>query len=302
MMVLAQWVVQRKVLPSHCHQGVTCYFHSLLWPCFKPGSWRHNQAVSTYELRFGQSSQSETPCFSSSNLSLLLIDLVTVYCAIASSLQSVIVLDKYEVLLGVWNEVLSLQLDFEMRARITGVNTRMHTFDFLFGVSLGNHLRCHTNNLSKTLQHKSLSSAESQTVAKITLDVLQSLRNEDHFKNFYARVLLDQVHSQVDAPALPKKKNGSPPVISDWLNRWQFSHFFWRLDISWSIGFCSSSCLWLELVLKACKGEACQDELKAVLAINKNRPTEKGGSRGYFPRAPKTCFQKGAPWGFLGCI
>ena len=158
-----------------------------------------------------KSPQSKTPCFSSSNLSLLLIDLVTVYCAITSSLQSVTVLDKYEVLLGVWNEALSLQLDFEMRARITGVNTRMHTFDFLFGVSLGNHLRCHTNNLSKTLQHKSLSSAESQTVAKITLDVLQSLRNEDHFKNFYARVLLDQVHSQVDAPALPKKKKKRKP-------------------------------------------------------------------------------------------
>lgn len=52
----------------------------------------------------------------------------------ASSLQSV--LDNYEVLLGAWNEALSLQLDFEMRARITEVNTQMHTFDFLFGVSL----------------------------------------------------------------------------------------------------------------------------------------------------------------------
>ena len=80
-------------------------------------------------------------------------------------------LDNYEVLLGVWNEALSLQLDFEMRARITGVNTRMHTFGFLFDVSLRNHLLCHTNNLSKTLQHKSLSPAESQTVAKMTLDV-----------------------------------------------------------------------------------------------------------------------------------
>ena len=92
-----------------------------------------------------------------------------------------------------------------MRARITGVNTQMHTFDFLFGVSFGNLLR-HTDNLSKTLQHKSLSAAEGQRVAKLTLDVLQSLLNEDHFKNFYARVLLDQVHFQVDAPALPRKQ------------------------------------------------------------------------------------------------
>ena len=108
----------------------------------------------------------------------------------ASSLQSV--LDNYEVLLGVWNEALSLQLDVEMRARLTGVNTQMRTFDFMFGVSLGNVLLCHIDNLSKTLQHKSLSAAEGQTVAKMTLHVLQSLRNEDHFKNFYACVLLDQ--------------------------------------------------------------------------------------------------------------
>ena len=53
----------------------------------------------------------------------------------ASLLQSV--LDNYEVLLGVWNEALSLQLDVQMIARITGVNTQMHTFGFLFGVSLG---------------------------------------------------------------------------------------------------------------------------------------------------------------------
>lgn len=121
--------------------------------------------------------------------------------------------DSYEVLLGVWNEALSLQLDVEMRARITGVNTQVHTFDFLFGVSLGNLLLRHTDNLSKTLQHKSLSAAEGQRVAQLTLDVLQSLRNEDHFKNFYAHVLCSA------------KKMEGPPAISDWLNRWRFSHF-----------------------------------------------------------------------------
>ena len=122
----------------------------------------------------------------------------------AASLQSV--LDNYEVLFGVWKEAQSSQLDVEMRARIIGVDTQMHTFNFLFGISLGNLLLRHTDNLSKSLQHKSLSAAEGQRLAKLTLHVLQSLRNEDHFKNFYARVLVDQVRFQVGAPALPRKR------------------------------------------------------------------------------------------------
>lgn len=116
-------------------------------------------------------------------------------------------LDNCEVLFGVWNEAQNSQLDGEMRARIIGVDTQMHTSDLLFGISLGNLLLlCHTDNLSKTLQQKSLSAAEGQRVAKLTLDVLQSLRNEDHFNIFYADVLLDQVHFQVDAPTPPRKR------------------------------------------------------------------------------------------------
>lgn len=197
----------------------------------------------------------------------------------ASSLQSV--LDNYEVLLGVWNEALSLQLDVEMRARITGVNTQMHTFDFLFGVSLGNLLLRHTDNLSKTLQHKSLSAAEGQRVAKLTLDVLQSLRNEDHFKNFYARVLLDQVRFQVDAPTLPRKRK-APQRFQIGSTDGDFhtsSEDHYRQIYYEALDFVVQAVRdrfdrvyqnLQELVLKACKGEAYQGELKAVLAIYKN--------------------------------
>ena len=201
----------------------------------------------------------------------------------ASSLQSV--LDNYEVLLGVWNEALSLQLDVEMRARITGVNTQMHTFDFLFGVSLGNLLLRHTDNLSKTLQHKSLSAAEGQRVAKLTLDVLQSLRNEDHFKNFYARVLLDQVRFQVDAPTLPRKRKAPQRFQIDSTDGdfHTSSEDHYRQIYYEALDFVVQAVCdrfdqpgyrvyqnLQELVLKACKGEAYQGELKAVLAIYKN--------------------------------
>ena len=122
----------------------------------------------------------------------------------AASLQSV--LDNYEVLFSVWSDALSSKLDGEMRARIIGIDTQMHTFDFLFGISLGNLLLRHTDNLSKSLQQKSLSAAGGQRLAKLTLDVLTSLRDEDSFKNFYARVLQDQDRLDVNAPSVPRKR------------------------------------------------------------------------------------------------
>ena len=122
----------------------------------------------------------------------------------AASLQSV--LDNYDVLFGVWSDAL---MDGEMRARIIGIDTQMHAFDFLFGISLGNLLLRHTDNLSKSLQQKSPSAAGGQRLAKLTLDVLKSLRDEDSFKHFYARVLQDQDRFEVNAPTLPRKRKAS---------------------------------------------------------------------------------------------
>ena len=93
----------------------------------------------------------------------------------AASLQCV--LDNYKVLFGVWSDALSSKLDGEMRAR---VDAQMYAFDFLYGVSLGCLLLCHTDNLSKSLQEKSLTAAERQRLAKLTLDVLVSLRDENN--------------------------------------------------------------------------------------------------------------------------
>lgn len=65
-------------------------------------------------------------------------------------------------------------LGSEMRTRIISVDAQMKTFDFLFGVSFGYRLMCHPDNLSKTLQLKSLLAAESQRLARLT-QVLQSV-------------------------------------------------------------------------------------------------------------------------------
>ena len=122
----------------------------------------------------------------------------------AASLKSVI--DNYEVLLGVWEEAQSGRLDGEMKARIIGVETQMHTFDFLYGVFLGELILRHTDNLSKALQHKSLSAAEGQHLARLTLEVLRSLRDSDRFTAFYGLVVQEQSRFGISDPALPRKR------------------------------------------------------------------------------------------------
>ena len=92
-----------------------------------------------------------------------------------------------------------------MRARIIGVNAQIHMFDFLFGISLGNLLLHHIDNLSATLQSKSLSADEGQRIARLTLDVLISLRSDSHFALFFAHVIQDQVRFDVDEPAVRRK-------------------------------------------------------------------------------------------------
>ena len=46
----------------------------------------------------------------------------------------------------------------------------MKSFDFYFGVSLGELLLNHSDNLSKTLQSASMSAAEGQKIADMTIN------------------------------------------------------------------------------------------------------------------------------------
>ena len=87
-----------------------------------------------------------------------------------------------------------------------GVDTQIHRFDFLFVICPGKLLLRHTDNLNKSDQKKSLSAAEGQRLACLTLDVLKLLHDEDNFKQFYKRVLQDKVIFQIDDPTLPRKR------------------------------------------------------------------------------------------------
>lgn len=82
----------------------------------------------------------------------------------------------------------------------------MHTFGFIYGILLGSLILHHSDNLSKTLQHKSMTAAEGQRLAKLTVDVLKLIQQPDRFQAFYQRVVQDQQHYNLSPPCLPRKR------------------------------------------------------------------------------------------------
>ena len=195
----------------------------------------------------------------------------------AASLQSVI--DNYEVLLLVWQEALDGSLDGEMRARIIGVETQMMKFDFLFGVCLGSLILRHSDNLSKTLQHKTLSAAEGQRIAKLTISVLQKMRTDEQFALFYQRVIQEQTRFGVADPCLPRKRRApqrfevgsstgtfhvTPEAYYRQIYYGALDHVVEAIHDRFNQPGYSTYRNLEELVLKACKGETYDAELDYV--------------------------------------
>ena len=76
----------------------------------------------------------------------------------AKSLKSV--LDNYGVMQELWTSVLDGNIDSDVRARVISVKAQMESFNFFFGVSLGQLVLNLTDNLSATLQSSHISATE----------------------------------------------------------------------------------------------------------------------------------------------
>ena len=85
-----------------------------------------------------------------------------------------------------------------MKAHNHGVASQMKNFDFFFGASLAELILRHSVNLSRTLQKESISAAEGQEVTSLTVTTLRSLRNEDSWKMFWAKVT--RIATNLDVP------------------------------------------------------------------------------------------------------
>ena len=86
----------------------------------------------------------------------------------ASSLESI--LSNYEVFQAFWEEIAH---DADARTRIAGIQFQMTIFNYLFGITLGEVILNHTDNLSKTLQSSKLTAADAHSVAELTCSTLE---------------------------------------------------------------------------------------------------------------------------------
>ena len=99
--------------------------------------------------------------------------------------------------------------DTEMRSRIQGISACMTTFDFFFGVSLGELLLNHSDNLSRALQASSISAAEGQKIANMTVKTLQAIRTDNEFKLFWLSVFQKAKKFEINEPTLPRRRKQS---------------------------------------------------------------------------------------------
>ena len=104
----------------------------------------------------------------------------------AACLESV--LENWDVLRELWSQSLETKLDPEVKSLITGVRYQMETFDFYFGVQLGNLVLRHSDNLSKTIQKLTLSAGDCQSLASLSIKTMQKLRSDDSFDLFWTNV------------------------------------------------------------------------------------------------------------------
>ena len=96
--------------------------------------------------------------------------------------------------------------DSETKARVRGVSAVMNTFDYLFGNMLGEMILKHPDNCSRALQHKSLSAAEGQQIAQMTVETLKSLRNDASFDQFWGKVDHKANLLDISEPQLPRRR------------------------------------------------------------------------------------------------
>ena len=86
------------------------------------------------------------------------------------------------------------------------MSSQMATFDYLYGVMLGELILNHSDNLSRTLQKHDISAAQGQEVAKLTVQTLQKIRSEDAFDLFWKKVGIKANSIELSEPQLPRRR------------------------------------------------------------------------------------------------
>ena len=192
----------------------------------------------------------------------------------ADPLSSII--DNYVSLQDTWEEAADIVHDTETKARIRGVSSQMETFNFLFGTVLCEMLLCHTDNLSKALQKKTISAAEGQGVAQMVIATICTLRTEESFSLFWKKVEGIAKSVTVAEPQLPRRHR-LPTRYEDGMASYEF-HDFPMLYYRQLYYEATVSCLkdhfeqpgyqiysnLKQTLIKACRGKEFKEELDFI--------------------------------------
>ena len=116
------------------------------------------------------------------------------------------ILSNYDNLKQLWEECLETNLQPDVKGRVIGVQSQMVQFDLLFGLKLCQRILKITDNLSKTLQKSSLSAAEAQHVAALTVTTIRKMRSDEDFDLFFQLLLSMQKSKGTNPPKLPRKR------------------------------------------------------------------------------------------------
>lgn len=98
------------------------------------------------------------------------------------SLKSI--LENYTALQELQDAALETRLDAEVISRIIGVKAQMENFSYFFGISVGELVSTHGDNLSKALQNESITAAERQRLASLTVTTLQKFVMQNNLTCF----------------------------------------------------------------------------------------------------------------------
>ncbi len=112
---------------------------------------------------------------------------------------------NFQVLQQTWEESIEVVCDSETKARIRGVSSVMSTFDHLYRNMLGEMLLKHADNLSRSLQTRTLSAAEGQANSEDDCSNIKSLRTDSSFDLFWSKIRKKAADLDVDKPQLPRR-------------------------------------------------------------------------------------------------
>ena len=115
------------------------------------------------------------------------------------------ILENYSVLSQIWEESLEARMEPDLKERVIGVKTRLGSHRLLIGLKLSKKILRVTDNFSRILPKTSLSAAEGQTRAKMTIKTLMSMRTDKAIVQFFETVKRDCDRLDTCQPTLASK-------------------------------------------------------------------------------------------------